>query len=33
MLGKAQAERALQLELGEKISWILQEAPQLRDGR
>jgi hypothetical protein len=33
VLGKAQAERALQLELGEKISAILQEAPQLRDGR
>ena len=33
VLGKAQAERALQLELGEKISRILQEAPQLRDGR
>lgn len=33
VLGKAQAERALQLELGEKISRMLQEAPQLRDGR
>jgi len=33
VLGKAQAERALQLELGEKISAMLQEAPQLRDGR
>ena len=33
VLGKAQAERALQLQLGEKISRILQEAPQLRDGR
>jgi hypothetical protein len=33
VLGKAQAERALQLELGEKISRMLQDAPQLRDGR
>ncbi len=33
VLGKAQADRALQLELGEKISRMLQEAPQLRDGR
>lgn len=33
VLGKAQAERALQLELGEMISRMLQEAPQLRDGR
>ena len=33
VLGKAQAERALQLELEEKISRMLQEAPQLRDGR
>ncbi len=33
VLGKAQAERALQLELGEKISRMLREAPQLRDGR
>ena len=33
VLGRAQAERALQLELGEKISRMLQEAPQLRDGR
>jgi len=33
VLGKAQAERALQLELGEKVSRMLQEAPQLRDGR
>ncbi|MCW3976650.1 MAG: DUF3788 domain-containing protein [Candidatus Bathyarchaeota archaeon] len=33
VLGKAQAERALQLELGEKISRMLKEAPQLRDGR
>lgn len=33
VLGKAQAERALQLELGEKISRMLQGAPQLRDGR
>jgi len=33
VLGKVQAERALQLELGEKISRMLQESPQLRDGR
>jgi len=33
VLGKAQAERALQLELGEKISRMLRETPQLRDGR
>jgi hypothetical protein len=33
VLGKAQAERALQLQLGEKISTMLQETPQLRDGR
>lgn len=33
VLGKAQAERALQLELGEKTLRILREAPQERDGR
>lgn len=33
VLGQVQAERALQLELGESISRILQQAPQLRDGR
>ena len=33
VLGKAQAKRALQLELEDKISRLLQEAPQLRDGR
>ena len=33
VLGKAQAERALKLELGEKISRMLTESPQLRDGR
>jgi hypothetical protein len=33
VLGKAQAELALQLELGKKISRILRESPQLRDGR
>jgi hypothetical protein len=33
VLGKAQAERALQLKLGKKVSRILQAAPQLRDGR
>jgi len=31
--GKALAERALNLKLGEKVSKLLQEAPQLRDGR
>jgi len=33
VLGKTQAERAMQLKLGEKVSRILQVAPQLRDGR
>jgi hypothetical protein len=33
VLGKAQAKRALNLELGEKVSKLLREAPQLRDGR
>jgi hypothetical protein len=33
VLGKAQAEHALQLELGEKISRMLRKSPQLRDGR
>ena len=33
VLGKAQAEQAFNLELGEKVSKLLQEAPQLRDGR
>ena len=33
VLGMIQAERALQLELIEKITRMLQEAPQLRDGR
>jgi hypothetical protein len=33
VLGKVQAERALQLELEEKVLRMLQEAPQLRDGR
>lgn len=33
VLGKAQAERALNLELGEKVSKLLREVPQLRDGR
>ncbi len=33
VLGKAQAERALKLELGEKVSQMLRESPQLRDGR
>jgi hypothetical protein len=33
VLGKVQAERALQLELGETVSRMLRESPQLRDGR
>lgn len=33
VLGRAQAERALSLELGEKVSVMLREAPQLHDGR
>jgi hypothetical protein len=33
VLGKTQAERALGLELGEKVGGILREAPQERDGR
>lgn len=33
VLGKAQAERALSLDLREKVSKVLREAPQLRDGR
>ena len=33
VLGKSQAERALSLKLGEKVSKMLREAPQLRDGR
>lgn len=33
VLGKAQADRALSLELGEKVSRMLKETPQLRDGR
>lgn len=33
VLGKAQADRALGLKLGEKTSRVLREAPQLRDGR
>jgi hypothetical protein len=33
VLGKTQAERALSLKLGEKVSKMLREAPQLRDGR
>ena len=33
VLGKAQAERALGLKLGERASKMLREAPQLRDGR
>lgn len=33
VLGKAQAERALSLKLGEEASKVLRETPQLRDGR
>jgi hypothetical protein len=33
VLGKTQAEQALSLKLGEKVSKMLREAPQLRDGR
>ena len=33
LLGKAQAERALGLKLGERIRTILEGPPQLRDGR
>jgi hypothetical protein len=33
VLGKAQAERALGLKLGEQVSAMLREAPQLHDGR
>lgn len=33
VLGEAQAERALSLELGEGVSALLKETPQLRDGR
>ncbi len=33
VLGKAQAECALTLDLEEKVSKMLREAPQLRDGR
>jgi hypothetical protein len=33
VLGKAQAEQALGLKLGEKGSTLLREAPHLRDGR
>lgn len=33
VLGKAQAERALGLTLGEEVARMLREAPQLHDGR
>ena len=33
VLGKAQAKRALGLKLGEQVSVMLREAPQLHDGR
>jgi len=33
VLGKAQAGRALKLQLGERSAKLLREAPQLRDGR
>jgi hypothetical protein len=33
VLGKAQAEKACDLKLGEKVSQLLRDAPQLRDGK
>jgi len=33
VLGRAQAERALSLKLGEQVGKMLRDAPQLRDGR
>lgn len=33
VLGRAQADRALSLELGERVTGMLNDAPQLRDGR
>jgi hypothetical protein len=33
VLGKAQAEQALSLELGEKVGKMVREMPQLHDGR
>ena len=33
VLGKKEADQALQLKLGEKISQLLRDSPQLRDGR
>jgi hypothetical protein len=33
VLGKAQAEQAQSLKLGEKVSKMLREAPQMHDGR
>jgi hypothetical protein len=33
VLGRAQAQRALSLKLGEQVDKMLREAPQLRDGR
>lgn len=33
VLGKVEAERALQLKFGEKIKKMLRDTPQLRDGR
>jgi len=33
VLGKVEAERALQLKFGEKITMMLHDTPQLRDGR
>ena len=33
VLGKPQAERAMQLHLGGKVNRLLRETPQLRDGR
>ena len=33
VLGKSQVKQAMSLKLGEKVSELLREAPQLRDGR
>jgi hypothetical protein len=33
VLGKVQAERAMQLDLGDELNSLVRETPQLRDGR
>lgn len=33
VFGKVQSERAMQLDLGDKLNSLLRETPQLRDGR